>query len=234
MSGARLVVDHVSRAYGSTFALEDVSLVVEAGELVALTGASGSGKTTLLQLIGSLDRPTKGSIRVDDIAVERLTHPARFRRDTVGFVFQLHHLLPTLTAQQNVELPMIAARLGHAERASRSLELLSEVGLAGRARDLPANLSGGERQRVAIARALAGQPRLILADEPTGALDSVASREMWRLLGQIRARRGTTVIIASHDPSLVEHADRVLELADGRLVEPMQRSARAARLRGVA
>src|SRR5436190_16238522 len=106
MSGARLVVDHVSRAYGPTFALDDVSFVVEPGELVALTGASGSGETTLLQLIGSLDRPTKGSIRVDDIAVEKLTHPARFRRDTVGFVFQLHHLLPTLTAQQNVELPM--------------------------------------------------------------------------------------------------------------------------------
>lgn len=190
MPGARVVVDWVSRAYGRTLALVDVSLVVGPGELVALTGASGSGKTTLLQLIGSLDRPTRGSIRVDDVAVERLAHPARFRRETVGFVFQLHHLLPTLSAAQNVELPMIAARLGRAERAARSLELLGEVGLADRARDLPANLSGGERQRVAIARALAGQSRLILADEPTGALDSVASVEVWRLLGQIRARRG--------------------------------------------
>ncbi len=234
MPGARLVVDHVSRVYGRTFALDDVSFVVEPGELVALTGASGSGKTTLLQLIGSLDRPTSGSIRVDDIEVEKLTHPARFRRETVGFVFQLHHLLPSLSAQQNVELPMIAARLGHAERTSRSLQLLDEVGLPGRARDLPAKLSGGERQRVAIARALAGQPRLILADEPTGALDSVASREMWRLLGQIRSTHGTTVIIASHDPSLVEHADRVLQLVDGRLASPTARPVRSARLRGVA
>jgi putative ABC transport system ATP-binding protein len=142
----------------------------------------------------------------------------------VGFVFQLHHLLGTLTAQQNVELPMIAAHLGRRERAERTLELLDEVGMADRANDLPANLSGGERQRVAIARALAGRPRLLLADEPTGALDSVASREMWTLLGEIRARRGTTVLIATHDVTLAENADRSLELADGRLVSGEQNS----------
>jgi putative ABC transport system ATP-binding protein len=218
MPGARVVVDHVSRAYGRVLVLDDVTFTVEPGELLALTGASGSGKTTLLQLIGSLDRPTSGSIYVDDVAVPELSHPAKFRRDTVGFVFQLHHLLPTLTAQQNVELPMIAARLPRRERAARTLELLAEVGLPGRARDLPSSLSGGERQRVAIARALGGRPRLILADEPTGALDSTASLEMWKLFGEIRARHGTTVIIATHDVSLSEHADRLLELADGRLL----------------
>lgn len=219
MPGARVSVEHVSRAYDRALVLDDISFIVEPGELVAISGASGSGKTTLLQLIGSLDRPTKGSIHVDDIAVERLTHPARFRRDIVGFVFQLHYLLPALTAQQNVELPMVAARVGRRERAQRSLELLEEVGLADRAHDPPADLSGGERQRVAIARALAGQPRLILADEPTGSLDTVASERVWELLSEVRSRRGATVLVASHDPSLTEHVDRTLHLVDGRLVQ---------------
>lgn len=218
MPGARVVVEHVSRAYERALVLDDISFTVEPGELVALTGPSGSGKTTLLQLIGSLDRPTKGSIHVDDIAVHELSHPARFRRSTVGFVFQLHHLLPALNVQENVELPMIAARVPRRERAARSLELLEEVGLGGRAHDPPEELSGGERQRVAIARALGGRPRLILADEPTGALDTVASHRVWDLLGEVRSRRGTTVIVASHDPSLTEHADRTLGLLDGRLV----------------
>ncbi len=217
MPGARVVVEHVCRAYDRALVLDDVSFVVEPGELVALAGPSGSGKTTLLQLIGSLDRPTRGSIQVDDVAVQTLTHPARFRRETVGFVFQLHHLLPALSAQENVELTMVAARVPRHERSRRSLELLEEVGLADRARDRPAQLSGGERQRVAIARALGGHPRLILADEPTGALDTVASHRVWELLGQVRNRRGATVIIASHDPSLADHADRTLHIADGRL-----------------
>jgi putative ABC transport system ATP-binding protein len=225
MPGARVLVEHVSRAYDRALVLDDVSFAVESGELVALAGASGSGKTTLLQLIGSLDRPTRGSIHVDDIAVDQLSHPARFRRDTVGFVFQLHYLLPALSAQQNVELPMVAARVPRRERARRSLDLLEEVGLADRAHDPPADLSGGERQRVAIARALGGQPRLILADEPTGSLDSVASQRVWELLGQVRTRRGATVIVASHDPSLTEHADRTLRLVDGRLVPQVPRPA---------
>ena len=220
MPGARVIVEHVSRAYGSALVLDDVSFVVEPGELVAVSGPSGSGKTTLLQLLGSLDRPTRGTIRVDDIQVETLTQPARFRRETVGFVFQLHHLLPALSAQQNVELPMVAGHVGRHERAQRSAELLDEVGLGDRARALPSDLSGGERQRVAIARALAGQPRLLLADEPTGALDSVASHRVWDLLGELRDHRGTTVIIASHDPSLTEHADRALHIVDGRLTPP--------------
>jgi putative ABC transport system ATP-binding protein len=175
-----------------------------------------------LQLIGSLDRPTSGRILVDDVSVGELSHPAGFRRSTVGFVFQLHHLLPDLSAQQNVELPMLAARVSRRERAERALELLDEVGLADRARDRPADLSGGERQRVAIARALGGFPRLILADEPTGSLDTVASRRIWELLADLRARRGTTVIVASHDATLAEHADRPLRLIDGRMVPPVE------------
>jgi putative ABC transport system ATP-binding protein len=218
MPGARVVAENVSRCYGRARVLDDVSFVVEPGELIALTGPSGSGKTTLLQLIGSLDKPTSGSIHVDDVAVEKLSNPAQFRRSAVGFVFQLHYLLPALSVQQNVELPMLAAHLPRNERSERSLQLLDEVGLGGRARDFPSELSGGERQRVAIARALGGHPRLILADEPTGALDTVASHRVWELLGDVRSGRGTTVIVASHDPSLTEHADRGLRLIDGHLV----------------
>ncbi len=220
MPGSRIVLEDVNRAHGAALILRDVSFRVEPGELVALTGPSGSGKTTLLQLIGSLDRPTSGSIFVDDIPVHALKHPAKFRRDMVGFVFQLHHLLPSLTVQQNVELTMVAARVGRRERAARSEELLDEVGLAQRAQDLPSDLSGGERQRVAIARALAGRPRLILADEPTGSLDSVASARIWALLAGVRERHGTTILIASHDPSLLEHSDRGIAIADGRVTVP--------------
>jgi putative ABC transport system ATP-binding protein len=213
-------VERVSRSYGRAHILHDISLTLEPGEIVALTGPSGSGKTTLLQLIGSLDKPTSGSIHVDDVAVEKLRRPAEFRRDVVGFVFQLHYLLPALTAQENVELTLVAAHVRRHERQARALEMLEEVGLTGRERDLPSDLSGGERQRVAIARALAGQPRLILADEPTGALDSVASGRVWKLLTEMRKRHGTTMLIASHDPSLMEHADRGIAIADGRLVGP--------------
>src|SRR6201996_4085525 len=219
MAGASVIAEAVSRCYGPSEVLHDVSFSIEPGELVALTGPSGSGKTTLLQLIGSLDRPTRGRILVDDVNVGELRHPALFRRRTVGFVFQLHYLLPALSTQQNVELPLAAARVSRRDRATRARALLGEVGLADRARDLPSELSGGERQRVSIARALANEPPLILADEPTGALDTVASGQVWRLLSEVRARRGTTVIIASHDATLGEHVDRSLHLVDGWLTE---------------
>ncbi|HWD74545.1 MAG TPA: ABC transporter ATP-binding protein [Solirubrobacteraceae bacterium] len=220
MPGAGVIAESVSRAYDRSDVLHEVSFAIEPGELVALTGPSGSGKTTLLQLIGSLDRPTGGRILVDGVDVGELRRPALFRRNKVGFVFQLHYLLPTLSAQQNVELPLAAAHVPRRERANRAREVLGEVGLADRAGDLPAELSGGERQRVAIARALANEPPLVLADEPTGALDTAASRQVWRLLSDVRARRGTTVIIASHDVTLGEHVDRSLHLVDGRLTEP--------------
>ncbi len=219
MPGSRIVVEHVNRSHGATCVLRDVSFVVEPGEVTALTGPSGSGKTTLLQLIGSLDRPTSGAIYVDDIAVHTLRHPAKFRRDVVGFVFQLHHLLPELTVQENVELTMVAAHVPRRERHARARDLLDEVELGERWHAVPADLSGGERQRVAIARALAGQPRLILADEPTGSLDSDASDRIWNLLVSLRERHGTTILIASHDPTLREHVDRSLAIRDGRVTD---------------
>jgi putative ABC transport system ATP-binding protein len=219
LPGASVIAEAVSRAYDDRDVLHDITFTVNPGELVALTGASGSGKTTLLQLIGSLDSPTTGRILVDGVNVGELRRPAIFRRNTVGFVFQLHYLLPSLTVRENVELPMEAAHVARRERNDRARALLAEVGLDGRAGAMPSELSGGERQRVAIARALANQPPLVLADEPTGSLDTVASRQVWRLLSEIRASRGTTVIVASHDPSLAEHADRALHLVDGRLIE---------------
>lgn len=220
MAGVRVIAEGVCRAFDGADVLHDVSFAIDPAELVAVTGRSGSGKTTLLQIIGSLDRPTAGRILVDGVDVGALRRPAAFRRNTVGFVFQLHYLMPGLSARQNVELPLTAAHVPRRERAARALELLGEVGLAERAGDLPAELSGGERQRVAIARALANRPPLVLADEPTGSLDTVASEDVWRLLSGLRERWGTTVIIASHDPTLAEHADRSLVLVDGRLSEP--------------
>jgi ABC-type lipoprotein export system ATPase subunit len=222
MPGAQVIAEHLSRVYGRAAVLDDVSFVVESGELVALTGPSGSGKTTLLQLIGSLDRPTSGRILVDDVSVGELSHPAEFRRATVGFVFQLHYLLPALSAQDNVELPLVAAHVPRRERIERASELLARVDLANRARAQPAELSGGERQRVAIARALAGRPRLLLADEPTGSLDSAASHKIWELLANACGHDGTTVIVASHDLTLAEHTERSLRLLDGHLVPPTQ------------
>jgi ABC-type lipoprotein export system ATPase subunit len=169
--------------------------------------------------MSSLDRPTSGRILVDDVNVGELRRPAAFRRQTVGFVFQLHYLLPALTARDNVELPMAALRVGRRERNQRAMALLEEVGLADRADALPSDLSGGERQRVAIARALANQPPLVLADEPTGSLDTVSSARIWELLSQLQRNRGVTVIVASHDVTLSEHADRSLLLVDGRLAD---------------
>jgi ABC-type lipoprotein export system ATPase subunit len=222
VSGARVVVEQVVRAYDGTRVIDDVSFVIEPGELVVVTGPSGSGKTTLLQLIGSLDVPTSGSITVDGEAVQQLRNPAGYRRNIVGFVFQLHYLLPDLTARQNVELPLLASRMPRQERNARALEVLTEVGLGARADARPSDLSGGERQRVAIARALSGRPKLILADEPTGSLDSVASLKILDLLTDMRSRHGTTVIIASHDATLVERADRAIRVVDGKIVTPQK------------
>lgn len=202
---------------GRIQALRDVSLRLEPGELVALTGPSGSGKSTLLQLIGGLDRPDSGDVRVDGVSVPGLAHPARFRRDVIGFVFQLHHLLAHLSARANVELAMIGTGRGKAERSDRARQLLGEVGLGNRADALPSELSGGERQRIAVARAVANEPRLLLADEPTGALDTVSGARVLDLLETMRHRRGTTMLVVSYDPAVAERAGRELRLIDGRL-----------------
>jgi putative ABC transport system ATP-binding protein len=219
MSGAEVVVEHVRKAFegGRIRALEDVSLRIAPGELVALTGPSGSGKSTLLNLIGALDRPDAGTIAVDGSTLGG-ADVASYRARTVGFVFQFHNLIPVLSAVENVQVPMLGRGAGRAERVERAEELLGEVGLAGRARAFPPTLSGGERQRVAIARALANDPRLLLADEPTGALDSETGNQIVALLQRLRGSRGMTILLVTNDRAVAERADRVLELLDGRLL----------------
>jgi putative ABC transport system ATP-binding protein len=219
--GAEVVVDHVSRSFedGRIAALEDVSFRVEPGEFVAVTGPSGGGKSTLLNLIGALDRATAGSITVAGERVEHLPDPALYRGTVVGFVFQFHNLIPTLTALENVQLPMLGRGLPRPHRVARARELLVEVGLSDRAGSYPPTLSGGERQRVAIARALANEPRLLLADEPTGALDTATGGQIVELLQSVRAQRGTTVLLVTNDPDVAEAADRILRIRDGRIEE---------------
>jgi putative ABC transport system ATP-binding protein len=216
LSGAEVLVEHVSKAFedGRISALEDVSLRLEPGESVSLTGPSGSGKSTLLNLIGALDRPDSGRIVVDGEALDG-RDTTEYRATTVGFVFQFHNLIPTLTALENVQMPMLGRGLTRAERGDRSRELVREVGLARRERAFPATLSGGERQRVALARALANEPRLLLADEPTGSLDSETGMQVLRLIERLREERGATVLLVTNDDRVAATAERRLRLLDG-------------------
>jgi ABC-type lipoprotein export system ATPase subunit len=215
--GAEVLAQEVVKTYGTVTALRGVSFRVAAGEFVVIAGPSGSGKSTLLNLIGTLDQPDSGSIAVGGQPVPSPRQAVEFRRRLVGFVFQDNLLLPYLTAQSNVETALMATGVGREARQARAHELLGEVGLAGRIRHLPSELSAGERQRVAIARALANEPRLLLGDEPTGALDSGSSERVLALLSAMRERHGMTMIIATHDDAVTRRADRVLRLADGRI-----------------
>jgi putative ABC transport system ATP-binding protein len=216
--GADVVVDRVSKSFedGRITALVDASLRLEPGELVSLTGPSGSGKSTLLNLIGALDRPDSGSITVDGTTLDG-QDASEYRAATVGFVFQFHNLIPTLTALENVQVPMLGRGLTRAQRTARATELLREVGLEQRAQAFPATLSGGERQRVALARALANEPRLLLADEPTGALDSETGSQVLDLIERLRADRGMTVLLVTNDDTVAARAGRTLRLRDGAL-----------------
>jgi putative ABC transport system ATP-binding protein len=219
VSGAEVVVRDVRKSFdgGRIRALDGVSLELDAGELVALTGPSGCGKSTLLNLIGALDWPDSGEIHVGGEDVTRLPNASRYRATTVGFVFQFHNLMTTLTALENVQIPMLG-RNPRAEREERARSLLAEVGLAEREHSRPPTLSGGERQRVAIARALANAPRLLLADEPTGALDSETGAQILDLLRGVRDARGTTILLVTNDDAVAAQADRVLRLRDGALI----------------
>ena len=228
-----VVVDHVSKRYGSgsgkVIALDDVSFTVPRGQLVALVGRSGSGKTTLLNCIGGLDKPSHGSITVDGVTVTKLSERKRtaLRRDTVAFVFQTFGLVPMLSAAENVGLPMRLRNTKTSVRDKRVAELLDLVGLSKHVNQRPAELSGGQQQRVAIARALANEPRLLIADEPTGQLDADTGHAIMMLLREVIVAEGMTALISTHDPSLMAIADLTVRLADGRLQTEAQAAAAA-------
>jgi putative ABC transport system ATP-binding protein len=222
MPGAAPIValECVSRGYdgGRIVALRDVTLAVEPGEFVAVVGPSGSGKSTLLHLLCGLDRPTAGRVCFRGTEPASPVEWTKIRARHIGFVFQAFHLLPTLTALENVEIPMFGVVPDGAARRRRAQDLLRRVGLDGRLDHRPAELSGGERQRVAIARSLANSPLLIGADEPTGNLDSRASAEVLDLLEEIHRRDGAGLIVATHNREIASRAGRLIELADGRVV----------------
>jgi len=204
-------------------AVDGVSLKIEAGEFVALEGPSGSGKTTLLQLLGALDRPSEGVVVFEgrDLAILRDHELAELRLGAFGFVFQQFNLIPTLSAVQNVEVALAPAGVRGSDLRERSEALLEEVGLAPRADHLPAQLSGGEQQRVAIARALATEPRVILADEPTGNLDTATGADVIELLAGLAARHGATIVVATHDAALASRAPKRLAMRDGKILSPV-------------
>ncbi len=210
----------LTRVYGDgeqIRALDSVDMKVASGELVAVMGPSGSGKSTLLNMLGALDKPTSGEVRVNGQDLSKIRNKDNFRAHTVGFVFQLHNLLPTLNARENVEVPMMG-HIGLLKRRRRSEELLELVGLENRMKHLPSQLSGGQRQRVAVARALANNPAIILADEPTGNLDTTAGQDLMNLLHEINRSQGTTFIVVTHDLSVARQTRRVLVMADGKIV----------------
>ncbi len=200
-------------------ALDGVDLTILKGEFLTVMGPSGSGKSTLLNMIGALDKPTSGQVIVNSEDLATIKDVDRFRARTVGFVFQLHNLLPALTARENVEVPMHGQGLGEDEMRERAEHLLGLVGLADRMRHLPGQLSGGQRQRVAVARALANDPAIILADEPTGSLDTQAGSEITDLLETINRDQGTTILIVTHDPKVARRTRRILTMHDGKVAD---------------
>ncbi len=217
-----LRLEGVSKVYngGTPFtALDSVSLEVEEGEFAAIVGASGSGKSTLLHLLGCLDRPTKGELYVGGRALSIMSDDevADIRRDNIGFVFQAFNLAPNLSVFQNVELPLMIANMPKEKRAARVREALEGVGLWDKAESMPSQLSGGQKQRAAIARALANNPKIILADEPTGNLDSKSSREIMGRIEQLSRKGGITVLLVTHDERLASESGRVIRIADGKI-----------------
>ena len=213
-------IENIVKRFGSLEVLHGVTMSVERGEIVSIVGASGAGKTTLLQIIGTLMEADGGSVTIDGVSPKGLSDAklSEFRNKHIGFVFQFHHLLAEFTAKENVMMPMLIAGVGRAEASKRALELLALVNMSHRTEHKPSALSGGEQQRVAIARALANNPSVVLADEPTGNLDSATREEIQSLFFDLRDRLGQTFIIVTHDETLAEHSDRKIVMSDGNIL----------------
>lgn len=213
-------VDSVVKRFGTLEVLHGVSMSVQRGEIVSIVGASGAGKTTLLQIIGTLMESDSGSVTINGVSPKGLSDAklSEFRNKHIGFVFQFHHLLAEFTAKENVMMPMLIAGVERGASAKRAEELLSLVGMSHRMEHKPSALSGGEQQRVAIARALANNPSVVLADEPTGNLDSATREEIQQLFFDLRDRLGQTFVIVTHDETLAEHSDRKIVMTDGNIL----------------
>ncbi len=213
--------NNIHKSFGDLEVLKGVDISVEKGEIVSIIGPSGAGKTTLLQILGTLDKPNSGEVKIDNTDVSKLgsNEMARFRNRHIGFIFQFHQLLPEFTALENVTIPALIAGTDVKKANERAKELLAYLQLSDRLTHKPAELSGGEKQRVAVARALINNPSLILADEPSGSLDTRNKMELHKLLFDLRDKFGLTILIVTHDKELAQLSDRVIEMKDGRIVE---------------
>ena len=215
-------IEHINKFYGQLQVLRDVCVTINRGEIVSIVGPSGAGKTTLLQIIGTLDEPQSGVVKYDGVDVLKLRgrELARFRNHNIGFVFQFHQLLPEFTTIENVAMPTLIDGMKLSDAKKRAAELLDFMGLADRSEHKPAQLSGGERQRVAVARALMNKPEVILADEPSGSLDSQNKQELHKLFFKLRDELKQTFVIVTHDESLASDTDRIIHMKDGSIVVP--------------
>ncbi len=217
-------LDNIEKVYRTdkieTVALSNINLQVKAGEFISIMGPSGCGKSTLLNIIGLLDAPTNGKVQLNDTKINgyRDTQLAKIRNEQLGFIFQTFHLIPDLSVVDNVEIPLLYRKLSGAERRKMALQALERVGLISRVHHFPSQLSGGQQQRVAIARAIVGTPRILLADEPTGNLDSQMGDEIMNMLMDLNKNEKTTVVMVTHDPRLAEKTERIVRLFDGRQV----------------
>lgn len=220
-SGVAISVEGVTKSFdgGMVKALDNLSLAIDAGEYVSVTGPSGCGKSTLMHLLAGLDRADSGRLEVSGEDLMRMKDPNGFRRNRVGLVFQMHNLLPHLDAKSNVMVPMLGTQRSRRERAERADELLEQVGLAEFSHRRPPQMSGGERQRVAIARALANDPAVLLADEPTGSLDSRSVERVLELIEDLRKQRPVTIVMVTHDKAVANTADRIIYMVDGHVVD---------------
>lgn len=218
-------ITDITKRFDNLEVLRGINLEIPDGQIVSIVGASGAGKTTLLQIMGTLDRPTSGSVEIDGIRVDSLSQKklALFRNQHIGFVFQFHQLLPEFTALENIMIPAFIAGKGKKEAQQRAMELLDFMGLSERAQHKPNELSGGEKQRVAVARALVNKPSVIMADEPSGSLDTHNKEELHRLFFDLRERYGQTFVIVTHDEGLAAQCDRTLHMQDGLILNDQQK-----------